>query len=59
MGNETYKEQLRFGLFVPPQHPLGENPSLLFERDLEVVSMCDRLGFEEAWIGLRFYCSIR
>ncbi len=46
-----YDEHLRFGVFVPPQHPLGENPSLLFERDLEVVSMCDRLGFEEAWIG--------
>ena len=43
--------QLRFGVFVPPQHPLRENPTLLFERDLEVVSMCDRLGFEEAWIG--------
>ena len=42
---------LRFGVFVPPQHPLGENPTLLFERDLEVVSLCDRLGFEEAWIG--------
>lgn len=50
-GGTEYKEQLRFGVFVPPQHPLGENPSLLFERDLEVVSMCDRLGFEEAWIG--------
>ena len=44
-------DQLRFGAFVPPQHPLGENPSLLFERDLHVVAMCDRLGFEEAWIG--------
>lgn len=44
-------DQLRFGVFVPPQHPLGENPTLLFERDLDVVSMCDRLGFEEAWIG--------
>lgn len=43
--------QLRFGVFVPPQHPLGQNPTLLFERDLDLVSMCDRLGFEEAWIG--------
>jgi limonene 1,2-monooxygenase len=42
---------LRFGVFIPPQHPLGENPTLLFERDLAVVSMCDRLGFDEAWIG--------
>lgn len=44
-------DQLRFGVFVPPQHPLRENPSLLFERDLHVVQMCDRLGFEEAWLG--------
>ncbi len=43
--------QLRFGVFIPPQHPLKENPTLLFERDLDVVSMCDRLGYEEAWIG--------
>ena len=42
---------LRFGVFIPPQHPLRENPTLLFERDLAVVSLCDRLGFEEAWIG--------
>lgn len=42
---------LRFGVFIPPQHPLNENPTLLFDRDLEVVSLCDRLGFEEAWIG--------
>lgn len=47
MGNPP----LRFGVFIPPQHPLGENPTLLFERDLDVVSLCDRLGFEEAWIG--------
>lgn len=44
-------DPLRFGVFVPPQHPLGENPTLLFERDLDVVTLCDRLGFEEAWIG--------
>lgn len=42
---------LRFGVFVPPQHPLRENPTLLFERDLHVVCGCDRLGFDEAWIG--------
>lgn len=42
---------IRFGVFVPPQHPLTENPTLLFDRDLEVISMCDRLGFDEAWVG--------
>ena len=42
---------LRFGVFIPPQHPLRENPTLLFERDLDVISLCDRLGYDEAWIG--------
>ncbi len=44
-------ETLRFGVFVPPQHPLTENPTLLFDRDLDVVTLCDKLGFDEAWIG--------
>lgn len=44
-------EPLRFGVFIPPQHPLGESPTLLYERDLELVSLCDRLAFDEAWLG--------
>jgi len=42
---------LRFGVFYAPFHALNENPTLLFERDLELISLLDRLGYDEAWIG--------
>ena len=34
-----------------PFHPLGENPTLALERDLELVQRLDALGFDEAWVG--------
>ena len=42
---------LRHGIFLAPFHSLAENPTLCFERDLELVEMLDGLGFAEAWIG--------
>ena len=42
---------LRFGIFLPPMHPVGQNPTLTLQRDLELVEHLDRLGFDEAWIG--------
>jgi limonene 1,2-monooxygenase len=42
---------LRFGVFMAPFHPLDENPTLFFERDLELLEHLDRLGFHEAWVG--------
>ena len=42
---------LRHGAFLPPFHPLNENPSACIERDLELMQWLDRLGFHEAWIG--------
>jgi limonene 1,2-monooxygenase len=45
------RKQLDFGLFIAPYHRIGENPVLALERDLELVEFCDRLGFDEAWIG--------
>src|SRR5437773_4773109 len=42
---------LRFGIFLAPFHPVGQNPTLALERDLELVEHLDRLGFDEAWIG--------
>ena len=42
---------LRFGIFMAPFHPNGQNPTLALERDLELVEHLDRLGFDEAWIG--------
>jgi limonene 1,2-monooxygenase len=42
---------MRFGLFMAPFHPTGQNPTLALERDLELIELLDRLGFHEAWIG--------
>ncbi len=42
---------LRFGLFLAPFHALDENPTALFRRDLDLIELADRLGFDEAWIG--------
>jgi limonene 1,2-monooxygenase len=42
---------MRFGAFIAPFHPPGQNPTLAIERDLDLVVAMDRLGFHEAWIG--------
>lgn len=42
---------LRFGIFLAPFHAPGTNPTLALQRDLELVSHLDRLGYDEAWIG--------
>jgi limonene 1,2-monooxygenase len=42
---------MRFGIFMAPFHPAGENPTLLIDSDLELIDHLDRLGFDEAWIG--------
>jgi len=42
---------LRFGIFLAPFHETGENPTLAIQRDLELMELLDRLGFDEAWIG--------
>lgn len=42
---------MRFGAFIAPFHPLNENPTLALERDIELVQLMDRLGYDEAWIG--------
>jgi limonene 1,2-monooxygenase len=42
---------LRFGIFLAPFHPVGQNPTLALRRDLELIEHLDRLGFDEAWIG--------
>lgn len=43
--------KLRFGAFIAPFHPLAENPTQAIERDLDLVVLMDKLGFDEAWIG--------
>jgi limonene 1,2-monooxygenase len=42
---------LRFGIFMAPFHPVGQNPTLALERDLDLLEHLDSLGFDEAWIG--------
>lgn len=42
---------LRFGTFIPPIHPVDENPTLCIERDMQTVEHLDALGFDEAWVG--------
>jgi limonene 1,2-monooxygenase len=44
-------DHLRFGIFMAPFHPAGENPTLALERDLDLIVHLDRLGWDEAWIG--------
>ena len=43
--------KLRFGAFLAPHHPIGENPLLQFQSNLEFVQLLDRLGYEEFWCG--------
>lgn len=42
---------MRFGAFIAPFHPVGENPHLALRRDFELVEWLDQLGYDEAWIG--------
>jgi limonene 1,2-monooxygenase len=48
---EQSNAPMRFGLFMAPFHPTGQNPTLALERDLDLVVHLDRLGFDEVWIG--------
>ena len=41
----------RFGAFIAPFHPVDGNPALALARDLELVTIMDDLGYDEAWIG--------
>ena len=47
----TLPARMKFGIFLAPFHPLGENPTLSLERDLELLQWLDSLGYDEAWIG--------
>jgi limonene 1,2-monooxygenase len=43
---------MRFGIFMAPFHcPAGQDPLSAVQRDIDVVQLLDKLGYEEAWIG--------
>ena len=44
-------ERMTFGIFLGPFHRVGENPTLAFHRDMELIEWLDELGYDEAWIG--------
>jgi limonene 1,2-monooxygenase len=44
-------ERMKFGVFLAPFHPVGENPTLALERDFELLERLDAWDFDEAWIG--------
>jgi len=44
-------KRMRFGAFLPPVHSLRENPTLTFERDLDLAVHMDKLDFDEFWMG--------
>ena len=48
---QPHPAPLRFGIFLPPMHKTGVNPTLALHRDLELVELLDDLGYAEAWIG--------
>jgi limonene 1,2-monooxygenase len=43
--------RLRFGIFLAPFHPAGENPTTALQRDLRLIEHLDELDYDEAWIG--------
>jgi limonene 1,2-monooxygenase len=44
-------DPLRFGIFLPPMHKVGIDPTLALHRDLELMEWLDHHGYHEAWIG--------
>ncbi len=43
--------RMMFGIFLGPFHRLEENPTIAFDRDLELLQLLERFDFDEAWIG--------
>ena len=42
---------IRFGAFLAPHHPIGEQPMVSIQSDLKLVQQLDDLGFDEFWCG--------
>jgi len=50
-GAQRNMARLKFGGFLAPHHPIGENPTLQFRRDLDLAEHLDKLGYDEFWCG--------
>lgn len=42
---------MKFSFFMMPMHDPRENPALAFQRDIALIHLADRLGFDEFYIG--------
>ena len=42
---------MKFGFFMMPSHSHRENPTLAFERDLQLIEYAEGLGYDEFWVG--------
>ena len=42
---------MKFAFFMMPLHTPNENPSLAFERDIDMINYAEKLGFDEYFIG--------
>ena len=42
---------MKLGLFTMPLHTLKLGYKEMYDQDLEAALLCDRLGFEEYWLG--------
>ncbi len=43
--------RMQFGVFMAPFHRAGEHPTLALQRDLDLFSWLDELGYDEVWAG--------
>jgi limonene 1,2-monooxygenase len=48
---DALPDDLRFGIFLPPYHRTEQNPTIAIHRDLDLIELWDRLGFDEVWVG--------
>lgn len=44
-------KRMKFGAFFAPFHGNTVNPTLAFERDLQLIEWMDTLSYDEAWLG--------
>jgi limonene 1,2-monooxygenase len=51
VGEPSTNGRLRFGTFIAPVMPVGENPTLQIRRELDFIEHLDQLGFDEVWVG--------